>query len=151
MTIDPKEKQLKAARRLLALKTAHDDLLAYIRLQFPDPNDADDVTKSRYVTTPLALILDDPVNLDRADMIVGHTQDGPVTTLVAQDPDHPEYGSIRLAFSANPTELRQWVVADDTGQETTVILGTFRTGVTLGSLLFNLDAELQRRGLSTNR
>ncbi|HPD93916.1 MAG: outer membrane lipoprotein carrier protein LolA [Rhodobacter sp.] len=101
--------------------------------------------------TPLALILDDPVNLDRADMIVGHTQDGPVTTLVAQDPDHPEYGSIRLAFSANPTELRQWVVADDTGQETTVILGTFRTGVTLGSLLFNLDAELQRRGLSTNR
>lgn len=57
MTIDPKEKQLKAARRLLALKTAHDDLLAYIRLQFPDPNDTDDVTKSRYVTTPLALIL----------------------------------------------------------------------------------------------
>lgn len=101
--------------------------------------------------TPLALILDDTVNLGRDQMVVRHYQDGPTTSVVAQDPEHPEYGSIRLVFSADPVELRQWVVTDDTGSETTVILGTLRTGVQLGSLLFSLDAELQRRGLRVDR
>ena len=101
--------------------------------------------------TPLALILDDTVNLSRERMVVRHFEDGPTTSVVAQDPDHPEYGNIRLVFSADPTELRQWVVTDDMGRETTVVLGTLRTGVQLGSLLFNLDAELQRRGLHIDR
>lgn len=98
--------------------------------------------------TPLSLILDDTVNLGRERMVVRHYEEGPVTNVVAQDPEHPEYGTIRLVFSANPTELRQWVVTDDTGRETTVILGTLRTGVSLGALLFSLDVELQRRGLT---
>jgi len=101
--------------------------------------------------TPLALILDDTVNLSRERMVVRHFEDGPTTSVVAQDPQHPEYGNIRLVFSANPTELRQWVVTDDTGSETTVILGTLRTGGQLGSLLFNLDAELDRRGIRPDR
>ena len=101
--------------------------------------------------TPLALILDDTVNLQRTRMVVAHGEDGPTTHVVAQDPEHPEYGNIRLVFSAAPTELRQWIVTDDTGRETTVILGTLETGVSLGSLLFNLDSELDRRGLSVDR
>jgi outer membrane lipoprotein-sorting protein len=101
--------------------------------------------------TPLGLILDDTVRLDRDQMVVAHFEDGPTTSVVAQDPEHPEYGNIRLVFSAQPTELRQWVVTDDAGQETTVILGTLRTGVDLGSLLFNPDIEMQRRGLTVER
>lgn len=101
--------------------------------------------------TPLNLILDDTVNLSRQRMVVDHGEEGPTTYVVAQDPEHPEYGSIRLVFSANPTELRQWVVTDDTGRETTTILGTLRTGVSLGSMLFNLDAEMRRRGLVSDR
>lgn len=101
--------------------------------------------------TPLNLILDDVVNLQRERMVVQHYEDGPTTSVVAQDPAHPEYGSIRLVFSANPTELRQWVITDDMGTETTVVLGTLRTGVTLGSFLFNLDAEMRRRGLVIDR
>lgn len=101
--------------------------------------------------TPLNLILDDVVNLQRERMVVQHYEDGPTTNVVAQDPAHPEYGSIRLVFSANPTELRQWVITDDMGTETTVVLGTLRTGVTLGSFLFNLDAEMRRRGLVFDR
>ena len=101
--------------------------------------------------TPLALILDDTVDLGRARMVVRHFEEGLTTQVVAQDPDHPEYGSIRLVFSAEPTELRQWVVTDDLGRETTVILGTLRTGNRLASVLFNLDAEIERRGLLRNR
>lgn len=101
--------------------------------------------------TPLGLILRDPVDLARARMVVAHLEDGPTTHVVAQDPNHPEYGNIRLVFSASPTELRQWIVTDDTGRETTVILGTLETGVALGPLLFSLDAELSRRGLRFER
>lgn len=101
--------------------------------------------------TPLALILGDPVDLTRERMVVQHFQDGPTTSIVAQDPEHPEYGNIRLVFSADPTELRQWVVTDDTGQQTAVILGTLRTGVSLSTLLFSVDVELERRGIATER
>lgn len=101
--------------------------------------------------TPLALILDDTVNLSRDRMVVRHFEDGPTTSIVAQDPEHPEFGNIRLVFSATPTELRQWIVTDDTGAETTVILGTLRTGISLGSLLFSLDLEMQRRGIRVDR
>ena len=65
--------------------------------------------------TPLNLILEETVDFGNRDMIVDHMDDGTTTTVVAQDPENPQYGSIRLVFSAQPTELRQWVVRDDTG------------------------------------
>lgn len=49
--------QLKAAKRMLALKTARDDLLAFMRLVNPDPQDIDDTDKSRFQPTPLARLL----------------------------------------------------------------------------------------------
>lgn len=101
--------------------------------------------------TPLALILDDVVRLNRERMVVAHYEEAPTTHVVAQDPERPEYGNIRLVFSADPIELRQWVVTDDAGQETTVILGTLRTGVEFGSLLFNPDVEMRRRGMVIDR
>ena len=42
------QKQLKAARRLLAIKRARHSLLEFTRLTLADPDDPDDVTKSRY-------------------------------------------------------------------------------------------------------
>ncbi len=49
--------QLKAARRVLALKQAQEDLLIFNRLNMPDTEDPDDVTKSRFDVTPLARLL----------------------------------------------------------------------------------------------
>ena len=40
--------------------------------------------------TPLNLILADNVNLARAKMVVGHKSDATSTSVVAQDPEHPE-------------------------------------------------------------
>lgn len=95
--------------------------------------------------TPLSLILDQNVDFSRARMVTGHFHDADTTTVVAQDPDNPQYGTIRLVFSANPTELRQWIVRDDTGAETTVILGEMRFGHSLSAGLFDITAEMQRR------
>ncbi len=95
--------------------------------------------------TPLNLILEREVDLDRRAMVVGHSDDGPTTSVTAQDPENPEYGTLRLVFSDDPVELRQWVVRDDTGAETTVILGNMRFGVDLRARLFNINAEMAAR------
>lgn len=96
--------------------------------------------------TPLNLILAQNVDLGRAKMVVGHTEDGTSTRVRAQDPDHPEYGSIELVFTGNPVELRQWVITDDLGAQTTVILGELKKGGKMGARLFDITAEAAARG-----
>jgi len=96
--------------------------------------------------TPLGIILQKNVNLARAKMVVGHTSDGKTTTVVAQDPDHPDYGQIRLLFTSNPIELRQWVIVDGTGGETTLVLNKLEKGMKLPARLFNIDLEAEDRG-----
>lgn len=95
--------------------------------------------------TPLNLILEKNVNLARRNMVVGHTSDGTTTTVVAQDPEHPEYGNIRLIFTASPTELRQWVMTDGAGDQTTVVLGELTKGGQLGASLFSIQHEEDKR------
>ena len=91
--------------------------------------------------TPLSIILARDVDLARADMVTGVTSDGQTTTVRAQDPDYPEYGSIDLVFTGNPVELRQWVINDGEGGSTTVILGELETGGRVPNRLFNIVTE----------
>lgn len=83
--------------------------------------------------TPLSIILARNVDLTRARMVTGHSSDGKTTTVRAQDPKNPEYGSIDLVFTANPTELRQWIVNDGSGSHTTVILGDLTKDVRIAN------------------
>lgn len=87
--------------------------------------------------TPLSIILAQNVNLGQANMVTGHREDGPSTIVSAQDPKNPEYGYIDLVFTGNPTQLRQWVVHDDSGGSTTVVLGDMRAGMSLANSLFD--------------
>ena len=91
--------------------------------------------------TPLNLILEREVDLSRRRMVVDHFAEDGATAVVAQDPDHPEYGTIQLIFTANPTELRQWIITDDSRAETTVILRDMSFGEPLRARLFNITAE----------
>lgn len=95
--------------------------------------------------TPLNLILDANVDLGRAKMVISHKEDGTTTKVRAQDPEHPEYGSIDLVFTAGPTELRQWVINDDSGNQTTVILGEMAKGGDISPSLFNITQETEKR------
>jgi outer membrane lipoprotein-sorting protein len=97
--------------------------------------------------TPLNLILAKDVDLGKAKMVVGHTADGTSTRVKAQDPEHPEYGTIELVFTADPVELRQWIITDDLGQQTTVILGEMAKGGKLGDVMFSITNEMSKRGL----
>ncbi len=91
--------------------------------------------------TPLNLILAPKVDLTKAKMVVGHTEQGGLTLVTAQDPRHPELGTIQLAFSAAPVTLRQWTVTDDAGGQTTVVLGPLKTGQSYPMDTFSINAE----------
>ena len=49
--------------------------------------------------TPLSIILDQNVDLSRAQMVVGHTEVENTTRVVAQDPQRPEQGKIDMVFT----------------------------------------------------
>jgi len=95
--------------------------------------------------TPLSIILQPNVDLGRESMVTNVATDGTTTTVTAQDPDNPDYGSIQMVFTANPIELRQWVVTDDLGAETTVILNDLISGGVIRDILFNIQAEMRNR------
>lgn len=95
--------------------------------------------------TPLNLILAERIDLAQARMVVGHEAEGANTVVVAQDPQTPEYGTIRLVFSANPVTLRRWVITDDTGAKTVVILDQLKPGADPGARMFSIVAETEAR------
>ena len=96
--------------------------------------------------TPLSIILRENVDLASENMVTNVTSDGTTTTVTAQDPENPQYGNIQLVFTANPVELRQWIVTDDLGTQTTVILNDLVAGAAIRDVLFNIQAEMRRRG-----
>ena len=95
--------------------------------------------------TPLSLILANEVDLTRSGMVVSHAFDGTATRVVAQDPDRPETGYLTLVFTSDPVELRQWIVTDSSGQDTTVVLGALELGGRISARLFNVVLEVDTR------
>lgn len=90
--------------------------------------------------TPLSIILARNVNLGQANMVTGHGFDGTATVVTAQDPENPQYGNIQLKFTGNPVELRQWVINDGNGSQTTVVLGDLQRGGNLPNTLFDVGS-----------
>lgn len=97
--------------------------------------------------TPLSHVLARNVDLARSGMLLDHRSDSTSTSVTLQDPEHPEYGNIQLVFTANPVTLRQWVITNEFGDQTTVILGDMQTEISLGARLFNIPQEIAARGL----
>lgn len=94
--------------------------------------------------TPLNLILADKVDLSRAKMVVGHDEVNGLTVVTAQDPENPGFGTLQMAFSPDPVTLKQWVVTDEAGARTTVILGPLKTGGSYTTTLFSINAEAEK-------
>lgn len=95
--------------------------------------------------TPLNLILERNVNLGAAKMVVGHYEADNTTRVVAQDPEHPEYGTIELVFLNDPITLAQWIITDDLGNRTTVVLDRMVLGGDIPASLFNISLETDKR------
>jgi hypothetical protein len=48
-------------------------------------------------------------------------------------------------FSNDPVALREWIITDDTGGETRVVLDDFQTGMSLSAFLFDITHETRQR------
>lgn len=95
--------------------------------------------------TPLRIILQRNVNLSQSGMVSEHSFDGTSTRVVARDPDRPNVGSITLVFTPNPIELRQWIITDEGGAQTTVILGALEQGGRIPASYFSIPQEINAR------
>ena len=97
--------------------------------------------------TPLNLILGRDVDLAAADMVVDHreTETG-LTAVKARDPKRAGAGMIELMFSQDPVALRQWIVTDEAGFRTAVVLEDLKAGATYGTAFFSIQLEKARRG-----
>ncbi len=96
--------------------------------------------------TPLHIILQEDVNLGQSNMVTAHDFDGTATSITAQDPAHPDMGNVKLVFTNNPIELRQWVVTDEAGGKTTVILGKLDKTTRVPARLFDIAALIKHNG-----
>ena len=110
-----------------------------------DPN-GNDVPESYPLSkTPLSLILAENINLSRDRMVRAHQFDGTSTILTVQDPEHPERGLMALVFTGPDPQLRQWVIEDQNGEQTVVVLNEFATDMTLNDNLFNVLINQEKR------
>lgn len=95
--------------------------------------------------TPLKLLLRDQIDLADQRLVRGTFYQGGETIVVAQDPEHPEYGSLQMHFSDAPA-LTRWVVLDGSGAATSVYLSELETGMRFPARLFDVKGELAKRG-----
>ncbi len=93
--------------------------------------------------TPLNIVLRRNVDLTRSDMVAGKSYDGTATTVTAMDPESPEYGNIQLVFTDAPVQLRQWVINDQAGSATTVVLGEMEFGPRIKNSIFDIRAATE--------
>jgi len=96
--------------------------------------------------TPLHIILKKNVNLGQSGMVTKHIFDGISTSVTALDPEHPDHGNVTLIFTDRPVELRQWVVTDQSGNKTTVILGELDKKTRVPARLFDITALIKTNG-----
>jgi outer membrane lipoprotein-sorting protein len=88
--------------------------------------------------TPLGILLSDHIRLTGGDVTVTDFRNLPgeiLMTVVWNS--HPSDGGLTLVFATNPLSLRRWVVADATGQRTTVTLSDIQLGGKFDQNLFN--------------
>jgi len=88
--------------------------------------------------TPLDILLRDDVDLEKGGFVRNIQSDGVQTRVLAVDPKNANNGSITMVFTSNPIELRQWVVKERSGKETTVILSDLKLGGRMKDSLFSV-------------
>ena len=110
-----------------------------------DPKSRDELLRFPLRHSPLSLVLERTVNLAQRDMVVAHFEAESQTAVTLQDPENPDYGFIQLIFTDNPVQLRQWVVQDNSGGRTHIVLDSLTKGGKLSNVLFNIQHEMQKR------
>lgn len=90
--------------------------------------------------TPVGILVREKLSFTD-DVTVSHfVRRAGAIRITVQLTDDPDEGAITLVFSDKPLMLRQWVVLDAQGKQTSVTLTDVRTGRPLDPALFKFDA-----------
>ena len=97
--------------------------------------------------TPLSTFLARNVRLDQGVRIdrVTRMQSG-AFAITARDQDHPNEGSVILAFSGTPLRLQEWTITDSQGGRTRTQLTSLEPASGLAASLFQLRDPTRRPG-----
>lgn len=87
-------------------------------------------------STPLSLLLDESIDLKRDTRIVSVDRQPGVLRLTLADKSNKAPGDITLVFDQPRMQLRQWVVTDAQGLQTTVALRNIQSGIRASNDLF---------------
>ena len=96
--------------------------------------------------TPLNIILRRNVDLSGESLVSQVDEIDGYTILTVQDADNPQLGTLQLYFSDAPVALRQWVVIDEFGNQTTTAISDLIQGRSLGDTMFSIRREMRERG-----
>ncbi|MEL6125606.1 MAG: outer membrane lipoprotein carrier protein LolA [Pseudomonadota bacterium] len=94
------------------------------------------------VSTPLNLILQDDVDLTDEDMVQAVNREAGLIRITALDPDRPEIGTIELVFRDNPLALAEWIVTNEAGERTNVLLSDMVRDVSIPRRRFSIEAAV---------
>ncbi|MDP2699271.1 outer membrane lipoprotein carrier protein LolA [Thalassospira sp.] len=114
--------------QILLVSTGHD--LIYFDKEINAP------TYFSIDETPAGVILADQVSLSRDVRVIDLRRAAGTTRVTLVRRKDPGAGTVTLVFQDNPMQLRQWIVADAAGVETTVTLFDTVQGISLDPELF---------------
>jgi outer membrane lipoprotein-sorting protein len=124
--------------QILLVSTGHDFIYYDKEINAPTYFDIDE--------TPAGIILAKDISLTDKVKIVDYRRTAETIRVEMVRKSDPGAGSVTLVFGEKPMQLRQWIVTDPTGIETTVTLFNTEEGVTLDPELFKFDRIWPQKG-----
>ena len=91
--------------------------------------------------TPLRFLLADRIDLLKDANVTDVRTEGDMTVIVIQESTVFGDGKLTLFFDSATSELRQWIVTDAQGLDTTVSIYNVQTGVKADPKLFAIDYQ----------
>ena len=117
--------------QILLVSTGHDFIYYDKEINAPTYFDIDE--------TPAGIILAENISLTDKVKIVDYRRTAETIRVELVRKSDPGAGSVTLVFAESPMQLRQWIVTDPTGIETTVTLFNTEEHVSLDPELFKFD------------
>ncbi|MEE9139446.1 MAG: outer membrane lipoprotein carrier protein LolA [Alphaproteobacteria bacterium] len=103
------------------------------------------VNRLRLTETPAAVLVRERFDFDEEVKVTAFKRGPGTIRLTLEDSANPESGTLTLVFSDRPLMLRQWVVNDAQGVETTVAIYDSRRDVPLAPMLFEFHDPTKPR------
>lgn len=100
--------------------------------------------------TPLAPVLQRDVDLASTRFETRIQESEGFTLLYIQDPKFAQYGFVTLVFDTEPLQLRQWVIVDGAGAQTSIALNKIDLAASIRNNIFNIRTEMRKRGFDVN-